>query len=103
MLTVLLAADDPKSLAEALEVLVPSAIDGLVRQVVVSVGPEPVLTILAEDAGAEIVSGEGSLGRRLAPARRGAFQQGRARPFRRGSAGWVQRAPARSARAAHGL
>ncbi|MBN9318646.1 MAG: hypothetical protein BGN86_13965 [Caulobacterales bacterium 68-7] len=68
MLTVLLAADDPKSLAEALEVLVPSAIDGLVRQVVVSVGPEPVLTILAEDAGAEIVSGEGSLGRRLAAA-----------------------------------
>ena len=68
MLTVLLAADEPQYLAETLEALVPSAVDGLVRQVVVSVSAEPVLTILAEDAGAEVVSGEGGFGRRLAAA-----------------------------------
>lgn len=68
MLAVLLAADDPQRLADTLTDLVTAAVDGLVREVVVSAGVDPAVAIVAEDAGAEIVGGEGVLGARLARA-----------------------------------
>jgi hypothetical protein len=68
MLTVLLVADDAQRLADTLEALVPAAVDGLVRQVVVSAGLDPAIAAVTEDAGAELVSGEGVQGRRLAAA-----------------------------------
>ncbi len=68
MLAVLLAADDPQRLADILAGLVTAAVDGLVREVVVSVGADPAIAMVAEDAGAAMVGGEGLLGARLARA-----------------------------------
>lgn len=68
MLAVLLAADDPQRLADTLSDLVTAAVDGLVREVVVSAGVDPAVEMVAEDAGAKIVGGEGVLGARLARA-----------------------------------
>jgi hypothetical protein len=68
MLAVLLAADDPSLLAETLTGLITAAVDGLVREVIVSAGVDPAVEMVAEDAGARIVGGQGVLGARLARA-----------------------------------
>jgi hypothetical protein len=68
MLAVLLAADDAQRLADTLTDLVTAAVDGLVREVAVSAGADPAIAMVAEDAGALIVGGEGVLGARLARA-----------------------------------
>ncbi|ATC24264.1 cell wall biosynthesis glycosyltransferase [Caulobacter vibrioides] len=65
---VLIASEDLPGLAAQMAMLVPAAVDGLVKEVVLVAGDEPGVAVLAEDSGARLVRVEGDTADRLAAA-----------------------------------
>jgi hypothetical protein len=67
---VLVASEDLQGLAAQMAMLVPAAVDGLVKEVILVAsdqpGGEPGAEALAEDSGARLVTASGDLGARLA-------------------------------------
>ncbi|MGH1558281.1 cell wall biosynthesis glycosyltransferase [Caulobacter segnis] len=63
---VLVASEDPQGLAAQMAMLVPAAVDGLVKEVVLVGDGEPGVEALAEDSGARLVTASGDVGVRLA-------------------------------------
>jgi hypothetical protein len=67
---VLVASEDLQGLAAQMAMLVPAAVDGLVKEVILVAGDqpggEPGAEALAEDSGARLVTTSGDLGARLA-------------------------------------
>lgn len=63
---VLIASEDLAGLAAQMAMLVPAAVDGLVKEVVLVAGDEPGVEALAEDSGARLVRERGTVGDRFA-------------------------------------
>lgn len=63
---VLIASEDLASLAAQMAMLVPAAVDGLIKEVVLVAGDEPGVDALAEDSGARMVRARGGAQERLA-------------------------------------
>lgn len=63
---VLLASEDLQGLAAQMAMLVPAAVDGLVKEVILAAGEEPGVEALVEDSGARLVQVEGDASARLA-------------------------------------
>lgn len=63
---VLVASEDLPGLAAQMAMLVPAAVDGLVKEVVLVAGDEPGVEALAEDSGAQLVRAKGEVKDRLA-------------------------------------
>jgi hypothetical protein len=63
---VLVASEDLTGLAAQMAMLVPAAVDGLVKEVILVTDGEPGAAALAEDSGARLVTTPGDLGARLA-------------------------------------
>jgi hypothetical protein len=67
---VLVASEDMQGMAAQLAMLVPAAVDGLVKEVILAAGDrpggEPGAEALAEDSGARLVMAAGDFGARLA-------------------------------------
>lgn len=63
---VLIASEDLPGLAAQMSMLVPAAVDGLVKEVVLVAGDEPGVEALAEDSGARLVRTKGDAKERLA-------------------------------------
>ena len=62
---VLVASEDLPGLAAQMAMLVPAAVDGLVKEVVLVGDAEPGVEALAEDSGARLVTASGDVGARL--------------------------------------
>lgn len=62
---VLVASEDLPGLAAQMAMLVPAAVDGLVKEVILVADGEPGVDALAEDSGASLVSAAGDIGARL--------------------------------------
>ncbi|ATC32076.1 cell wall biosynthesis glycosyltransferase [Caulobacter vibrioides] len=69
---VLIASEDLPGLAAQMSMLVPAAVDGLVKEVVLVAGDEPGVEALAEDSGARLVRETGAAKERLAAGARAA-------------------------------
>lgn len=65
---VLLASEDLQGLAAQMAMLVPAAVDGLVKEVILAAGGEPGVEALVEDSGARLVQVGGDASARLAAA-----------------------------------
>ncbi|WP_297516106.1 cell wall biosynthesis glycosyltransferase, partial [uncultured Caulobacter sp.] len=63
---VLVASEDLQGLAAQLAMLVPAAVDGLIKEVVLVADGEPGVEALAEDSGARLVTTPGDVAARLA-------------------------------------
>ncbi len=63
---VLVASEDLTGLAAQMAMLVPAAVDGLVKEVVLVADGEPGVEALAEDSGARLIQASGDVGARLA-------------------------------------
>ncbi len=63
---VLVASEDLTGLAAQMAMLVPAAVDGLVKEVVLVAGDEAGVEALAEDSGARLVTARGGVAIRLA-------------------------------------
>lgn len=63
---VLVASEDLPGLAAQMAMLVPAAVDGLVKEVVLVGDGEPGVEALAEDSGARLVTASGDVGARIA-------------------------------------
>lgn len=63
---VLIASEDLAGLAAQMAMLVPAAVDGLIKEVVLTAGEEPGVEALAEDSGARLVRAGNDLRDRLA-------------------------------------
>jgi len=67
MISVVLVPQGPVALSQVFAALVPAAIDGLVKEVIVAGGGEdPMVLNLVEDSGARLVAADGDRGTRLA-------------------------------------
>jgi hypothetical protein len=63
---VIVASEDLPGLAAQMAMLVPAAVDGLVKEVILVAGEEEGIEALAEDSGARLIRTAGDLGDRLA-------------------------------------
>ena len=63
---VILPSEDPSSLAAQMAMLVPAAVDGLVKEVILVANGEPGVEALVEDSGARLVQVDGDVSARLA-------------------------------------